>query len=191
MRYLTCCAAVLLLLAASLVVPSGHADASESADFVTWALEQGKSCDTNWDRFTSTVATGAVRKGSAGGEFTGGRAYRSYPRSSRKIGKSTTRSSISFKGRTSSTNFLSLSTRPRNGPTRGVGHLKSPAKARLTLGHKFKRPFNSRMQVKRSFSGRGVLFKRHKSTSFGRWSRSRRRGGFQRPAYRADRPKRR
>jgi hypothetical protein len=130
---------VIPVLVVSLCLWAAGAVASESGEFIEWALEQGKACDSSWNTFVRSQPDGVVVTGTT------------------KLRGMTTRSSArtasglytNGKGfiHKASLPFLPFSTRGRNGPARGLTKLESPASARLNVPHTRKRPFNSRTEL--------------------------------------------
>ena len=191
MRYLTYCASAFLLLTVFLFTPAGQADASEPADFVSWALEQGKSCDKTWNRFTSSATVQTYGRGIPLRSMPNGRVSRGAHITSARQTRTAQRSSVSFKGRTASTYYLQRSTRTRGSATRDGGFLHSISKLRKSFSHGRMRPINTRISRADDFTRRTSFSRRNRFNSFGRRSASSRRGGHQRPAPRTDRPRRR
>jgi hypothetical protein len=145
MRYSAAVASV--LLAALCVIASGAA-ANESGDFTEWAREQSDACDRNWNNFVNSQPRGPmrtpVRFDNAGSTTPGFRAEK--------------RSGWHFdnKGFVHKADypFLPLSTKERNGASRGVQRLESPASARLNVPHSRRRPVNSSAQITSSLRSR-------------------------------------
>ena len=166
------------VLYVALCLSTASAAASESGEFVEWALQQGRACDSSWNSFVKSQSDGVgvaragvrgmaahspVQTGAAG--YTNGKGF---------IHKA-------------NLPFLPVSTRERSGPARGLGKLDHPASARLNVPHTRHRPFNSRTELS-SFRRRRTGATRLSVTSSHRISRvSRRRRGVSRPAFRTSR----
>ncbi len=122
----------------SLSLATAGAVASESGEFIEWALEQGKACDSSWNSFVRSEPDGVVVTGAP---VPGGRTCSS--------ARTTSGIYTDGKGFIHKANlpFLPFSTHERNGPSRGLTKLESPASARLNVPHTRKRPFNSRTEL--------------------------------------------
>ena len=136
MRFTLSAVSVLCVL---ICLPATGTVASESGDFVEWALRQGKACDSSWNSFIESQPDGA----GVAVEAARGRMARTSLRT--ETGGFQTNS----KGFIHKANlpFLPFSTRERGGPSRGVTKLESPASARLNVPHSRRRPFNSRTEL--------------------------------------------
>ena len=160
MRFALSTVSVLYVL---LCLSTAGAIASESGEFVEWALQQDKACDSSWDSFVKAQPDGVgvtcpkVR----------GTTARSFGQTERGI-------STNGKGFIHKANlpFLPFSTRGRNDPARGSHKLTSPASARLNVPHKRRRPLRSSMQLGRSSHRRRSGSMRLSVTSSHRISRT-------------------
>lgn len=173
MRYLIASSLLLLLL-----LPTLPARAGEPAQpgFSEWALRQGEALDRDWNDAVgsiSGISTGSVHSF----KVTRGRISSPAKRTRHRFGRGSwngTVNSAGFIHSGISSEFLPLSTRTRNGPSRGVNKLESPAQARLSGIRR--KPFNS-MNFDRSFSS-GHRGSSRKSPAMGtRRSQSSRRSG--------------
>lgn len=181
--------ALTLAPASSLAAPDAATAGEEN--FASWAHARSKECDERWSRIALTG--GAYLRESSGG--TASVPARSpvgqKSLSGSKLSHSviTTRSFIhQFTG---NEERLPLSTRERNGASRGVARLRSPAKARLNASYDVRRPINSSIQKKNFFNRFGTSVSRPKLESFGRIGKAdrHRNGAISRPRYRVDRPR--
>lgn len=190
MRYITIFSVFCLLFAAGMLIPVKQAAASDSSDFVDWALDQGETCDQAWNRITAGHATSNRR-----GDFKGSRDVSSMR--SHKPGKtlnpaksgnnwSRTKSGYIHKGIIP---FMPLSTRERKGITRGTGALRHPSRARLNLGAKFRHIPNPRVPEKRFFESRSGNWRIRLKSARRTGKTWQSRPGISRPAFRVDRPK--
>ncbi len=129
---------VIPVLVVSLCLSAAGAYASESGEFIEWALEQGKACDSSWNSFVRSQPDGVVV---AGAPVSG--------RTARPPARVSSRLNANGKGfiHKADLPFLPFSTKERNGPARGLTKLDSPASARLNVPHTRKRPFNSRTEL--------------------------------------------
>lgn len=179
-----------LVFAAVATIPAMGASAA-NANFVAWALDRSIEFDARWSRIAG------ARNANLPAGF-GGTAVTPLQSSAEKrviqgtkLSHSvlTTRSFIH--AMPGNERHFPLSTRDRNGASRGVSTLQSPAKARLTVPYDVRRPLNSSIQKKNFFRNFGATVSRPKLDSFGRISRTdrHRNGAVSRPAYRADRPR--
>ncbi len=189
MRQFTTLILPIIVFALALSIPLKESRATEPDEFVAWAIKQGQACDREWSRIASAPTHSR--------EFTliscKAKSYRGYSTYERPRYPAARRAEWTHPPSRfihgGDIPFLPLSTRSRNGPSRGTGLLRHPAQARLSISHKYRRPLNSWVQKKRYFGTRSD-FTRPRLTSFGRISRgSGRRGYATRPAYRPDRPK--
>ena len=190
MKLFTTLVLPLIIFALALSVPTNEAGATEPDEFVAWAIKQGQSCDREWSRIVGAtssrrdLASPSCRVRTGRGSST---PVRTIQTAVHRAEWTHTTTSFSHRG---DLPFLPLSTRNRNGPSRGTGVLRNPAQAQLGISHEYRRPLNSWVQRKRSFGQRSD-FTRPRLTSYGRIStQSGRRGAATRPAYRPDRPKR-
>jgi len=168
------------VLYAALCLSTASAVASESGEFVEWALQQGRACDSSWNSFVKSQqdGVGVARAGVRG------MAVRSPARTGTGV-------YTNGKGFIHKANlpFLPFSTRKRGDPARGLGKLDHPASARLNVPHTRRRPFNSRTELG-NFRRRRTGATRLSVTSSHRISRvSRTRRGVSRPAFRTSRPR--
>jgi hypothetical protein len=145
MRFTLSAVSVLCVLAC---IMTAGAVASESGEFVEWALQQGRACDSSWNSFVKSQPDGLSV---AGANVRGLTARSSF--------RTETGLYANGKGFIHKANlpFLPFSTRERGGPARGVTKLDSPASARLNVPHTRRRPFNSRTEM--------VSFRRRRSSS--------------------------
>ena len=140
--------------------------ASESGEFVKWALRQGEACDSSWDDFVKAQPDGVGVRGSAIRSTT-----------SRSFTSTGTGTRMNNKGFIHKANhrFLPFSATRRSDPSRGAGKLQSPASARLNVPHSRQRPSRSRMDLGRSIRRRRSGSTRLSVTSSHRISSSSRR----------------
>ena len=171
---------ILPVLVVSTCLVTAGAVASESGEFVEWALQQGKACDRSWNNFVESQPDGV------GVARTGIRGVTAHYSARTASGLYTNGKGFIHKANLP---FLPVSTRDRNGPARGLMRLDSPASARLNVPYTRKRPFNSRTELSSSLRRRtGAM--RLSVTSSHRISRvSRTRRGVSRPAFRTSRPR--
>ncbi len=135
MRFTLSAVSVLLVLTC---VSTAGSMASESGEFVEWALQQGRACDTSWNSFVESQPDGVgVAVACARGTI------------ARSPLRAETGLQANGKGFIHKANlpFLPVSTKDRGGPARGVTRLDSPASARLNVPHSRRRPFNSRTEL--------------------------------------------
>lgn len=188
MRILALTVLLLSVSAAAFIAPASDAVAASNANFVSWALERSNEFDARWSR----IALG--RDANLPGHFSGATHRTGRPAVEQKGAKLshsviTTRSFVhAIAGHSE---YLPLSTRARNGASRGASKLESPAKAHLTVPYDVRRPINSSIQTRDFFHKFGTSISRPKLESFGRISKVNRhhRGSVSRPAYRATRPR--
>ncbi len=199
MRFLNV-SSVFLAAAALFLVPL-HSAASESDDFVQWALKQGKGLDKTWSRITAGKTAEAMRGSSTIGTDQGARSWTRSTASgwSASGGMSSEWSPMADVGNWTHTNSrfihkgdlprFPMSTRNRGSPSRGVQELRNPAKARLSTFHDYRRIPDARVPKKFFFHDR--MGKTHLSPKMGsRFSQSQRRSqGVLRPSYRPARPR--
>ncbi len=119
-------------------IATAGAVASESGEFVEWALHQGKACDSSWNSFVKSQPDGV----SVAGAHVRGLTARSSVRT--ETGLYTNGKGFIHKANLP---FLPISTRERGGPARGLTKLSNPASARLNVPHTRRRPFNSRTEL--------------------------------------------
>jgi len=168
------------VLYVALCLSTASAVASESGEFVEWAMQQGRACDRSWNSFVKSQPDGV---GVACAKVRG---ITARPPGQTGTGIYTNGRGFIHKG---SLPFLPFSTRERSGPARGLGKLDHPASARLNVPHTRKRPFNSRTELG-SHRRRRTGATRLSVTSSHRISRvSRTRRGVSRPAFRTSRPR--
>ncbi len=202
MRFLNV-SSVFLAAVVLLMVPL-HAAASESDDFVQWALKQGKGLDKTWSRITADKTAEAMRGSSTIGTDQGKTAARGWTPSTASGwnasgGMSSEWSPLADVRNWTHTNsnFLHkgdlprfpMSTRNRASPSRGVQMLRNPAKARLSIFYDYRRIPDARVPKKHFFHDR--MGKTHLSPKMGnRFSTLQRRSqGATRPSYRPARPR--
>ena len=166
------------VLYVAICLSTASAVASESGEFVEWAMQQGRACDRSWDSFVKSQPDGVgVARAKVRGMTT------------HSTAQTKTFANTNARGFIHKANlpFLPISTRKRNGPARGLGKLDHPASARLNVPHKRRRPFNSRTELGSS-RRRRTGATRLRVTSSHRISRvSRRRRGVSRPTFRTTR----
>lgn len=190
---------VVLLLVA--LVPIASIAASSEGIYYAWAVKSSSELDATWSRITRSASqnsnvTTSPFKGSTS-NLLASSSFNTSSRRSTRAGSmrslSGGRSSITITGNythrgRNNTPFLPLSTRKRSGATRGMGMLKSPARAHLATSYKRLRPTNSSIQINRVFSGmRG--YRRPRMRTINIMSRGRYGRVASRPAYRASRPR--
>ena len=129
---------VIPLLVASICLSTAGAVASESGEFIEWALEQGRACDSSWNSFIRAQPDGVVVSAAPLRGVTA--------RSSARTASGLYTNGKGFIHKADHP-FLPFSTKGRNGPARGLTKLESPASARLNVPHARKRPFNSRTEL--------------------------------------------
>ncbi len=160
----------------------------DRADFVSWAIARGAECDAQWQSATGPHGERARAESRRATEVqTAGRI-------AIQPARSKTRSSIDFCSSSglmhtmaSGVERLSLNTRERGTPTRGLPMLSSPAEAGLSQISARMRSLSSSLHWTKSFhTTKGAV--RPALKSFGRLSQSARMGGASRPAFRAARP---
>jgi hypothetical protein len=188
MRIVALTVLLLSVFAAACIAPAGNAVAAANTSFVSWALERSNECDARWNRIS--LGRDANRP-----ERFGGAALRTGRQAVEQKGAKLSHSVITTRSfiHTIAGNaaYLPLSTRERNGASRGTSRLQSPAKTRLTVPYDVRRPIHSSIQTKSFFREFGTTVSRPKLESFGRISKVDRhhRGTVSRPAYRATRPR--
>ena len=179
-----------LVFAAVAAIPAMGV-AAANANFVSWALDRSNECDARWSRIAG-ARNANMQAGSGGAAVMPLRPFAEQgviPGAKLSHSVLTTRSFIH--AMPGNERHFPLSTRDRNGASRGVSTLQSPAKARLTVPYDVRRPLNSSIQKKNFFRNFGATVSRPKLDSFGRISRTdrHRNGAVSRPAYRANRPR--
>lgn len=199
MRFLNV-SSVFLVAVVFFLVPL-RAAASESDDFVQWALKQGKGLDKTWSRITAGKTAGGMHGSSTIGT---GQSARSWTRStasgwSASGGSSSEWSPVTDAGNWTHTNSsfihkgelprFPMSTRDRTSPSRGTQALRNPAKARLGILHGYRRIPNARVPKKHFFHDQ--MGRTRPSPKMGtRFSPFQRRSrGVTRPSYRPARPR--
>jgi hypothetical protein len=181
----------LLVLALGAALPVLAVASEAGSGFVAWALDKSEELDIRWSRMTGIAATNAP----ADPDGTSVEAGRSSPSGAVVRGEPLSHDilsshSLPHRAMTDSP-LLPLSTRTRNGASRGVSRLQSPAQARLSVPHTMRRPLNSSIQQRNFFRSFGGSVSRPKLNSFGRINRA----GFThsraatRPAARVARPR--
>jgi len=182
---------LLLIVPALAAAPGQDIAAPADADFLAWALDRSNECDARWSHITgmSGVVPSSRSDGAAGriqrplaGESTG---------SGTELSHTIISTRSFFHSISGNEEHLPLSTRPRNGASRGFSRLQSPAKAHLAVHYDVKRPLNSSLQQKQFFRNFGMTVARPKLNSFGHISKAHRigLGAVSRPASRAGRPR--
>jgi hypothetical protein len=183
-------AAVLFLMCAALAAPAWSAEAPASTSFISWALDRSSECDARWNAIASPGGAAATRPDRTAAlnnradspptDGAGSKLHHSVI---------TTRSFIH--GLSWNETYLPLTTRPRNGASRGVSKLSSPADAMLSLPNATRRPLNSSIQQKQFIRQFGGSISRPKLRSFGRLGTADRHGlgTPTRPASRVARPR--
>jgi hypothetical protein len=173
--------AVAMVLSVALCAFYGGAAASESGDFLEWAMEQGKACDGSWNAFVQAQPDGSGTS----------RSY-SYPARTSHYAAKQIGQGLNEKGsvKLAEMPFLPRSTRDRNGPSRGLTKLQSPASARLRVPYDRLRPARSDMRLGKAFGPRRQVTRPHHMTTHRISSVSAWRRGASRPAYRVSRPRR-
>lgn len=154
---------------------TASAFASESGEFVEWALQQGKACDSSWESFVNAQPDGVTVDHSV-----------SRGRAARSFGQARTGLTAQSKGFIHKANlpFLPFAARRRSDPSRGFSTLRSPASARLNVPHSRRRPLRSNMELGRSRRRRWGGSTRLSAKSSRRISRtSRRRRSASRTGY--------
>jgi hypothetical protein len=179
-----------LAFACLAAVPGESAAAAAGTDFISWALDRSDECDARW----SLIASGGAEPAIGSGDEHAARDWMRSPgrtTTGAKLSHSvvTTRSFINKTLRND--RYLPLSARKRNGASRGVARLKSPAQAHLAVPYSVRRPLTSSIERRKIFRDFGTSITRPRLDSFGRMSRDRRlhNGAVSRPAYRAARPR--
>jgi len=180
-----------LVFAVAAAIPARGAAAAANSNFVSWALDRSNECDARWSRIAGARNAG-IPAGSRGTAVT---PLRSSAEQGVIHGAKLSHSVITTRSfihaMSGNERHFPLSSRMRNGASRGVSTLQSPAKARLTVPYDVRRPLNSSIQKKNFFRNFGATVSRPKLDSFGRISRAdrHRSGAVSRPAYRANRPR--
>jgi hypothetical protein len=121
-----------------LCIVTASSVASESGEFVEWALQQGRVCDGSWNSFVKSQPDGvSVAVASV-------RVMRVSSPALAETGQYANSKGFIHKANLP---FLPFSTRERGGPARGLTKLSNPASARLNVPHTRRRPFNSRTEL--------------------------------------------
>jgi hypothetical protein len=190
MRMIAANALFVLIVTAIAAAPGNCSQAAPAGGFVSWALDRSSECDARWNAITAAdAALSGSRDGTSVDVNRPASADRVRVGSRLNHSIITTRSFIHEQPRNQE--YLPLTTRPRNGASRGVWTLSSPAQTELTLPNAVRRPLNSSMEQKHFIRNYGTSISRPRLSSFGRLSGGGRHGlgTPTRPAQRASRPR--
>ncbi len=190
MRYLIATLVFCLLWTAGVSLLPKQAHASESNDFIGWALTKSRDLDSRWDTISGPQTARA--SGRRGVSETGSAISLTGRRSCR--GRSGgIRSHVSSSGfiHKAKYEFRPINMKKRGSPIRGVTKMTSPAQARLNIRGSRRHPIN--LQMKRmNFTNCKRSFSRPHMKRFGRMSNSSRRNrSFTRSSLGASRTRRR
>jgi hypothetical protein len=179
-----------LIFLASAAMP-GRGAAAET-DFVAWALDRSNECDERWSIIAgngdSELSSSLGREIASSALIASGVKITSGTKLSHSIITNRSFTGVSLNNDT----YLPLSTRERNGASRGVSRLSNPAQAHYAGPYDMKRPLNSSVQQKNFFRSYNTSVARPRLNSFGRRSSVSHRlhsGATVRPTYRASRPR--